>query len=271
MNHAQNIKAIFFDIDGTLLSGATHSIPPSAAQALRVAHSRGYRLFLATGRHPAEIRQVPGLAGLPFSGTVAANGQYCTTADGTVVHSHFLPPADVRTLQGWLRTAPCAALYSRVDGLFVSYVDDMVRHVCHDIGTQPPPVGSLDAMAEQPILQAGLYLGGSEAPDVLAQMPGCFWTRWHSCSIDIAPIGGGKWVGAQKLAAHFGFSPRQIMAVGDNDNDVDMLESAAYSVAMGNGTLAAKHAATRVTAAIDEDGLAQALLVLPGMAESSWQ
>lgn len=45
------IQAIFFDVDGTLVSFRTHTIPPSALEALHALRAKGIKLFLATGRH----------------------------------------------------------------------------------------------------------------------------------------------------------------------------------------------------------------------------
>ncbi len=44
------IRALFFDVDGTLVSFATHRVPDSTREALAAAHRRGVRIFIATGR-----------------------------------------------------------------------------------------------------------------------------------------------------------------------------------------------------------------------------
>ncbi len=49
------IKAIFLDVDGTLISFKTHRVPASALDALREAHARGVQLFIATGRAAADL------------------------------------------------------------------------------------------------------------------------------------------------------------------------------------------------------------------------
>ena len=46
-------KALFFDIDGTLVSFETHRIPPSTIEALEAAHAKGLKIFIATGRPKA--------------------------------------------------------------------------------------------------------------------------------------------------------------------------------------------------------------------------
>ena len=52
------VKAIFFVVDGTLVSFRTHTIPPSALEALHTLRAKGIKLFLSTGRHPVMLRGV---------------------------------------------------------------------------------------------------------------------------------------------------------------------------------------------------------------------
>ena len=88
-------KAIFFDVDGTLVSFKTHQISPAVRQALQALRERGIKLFLSTGRHLAmldPVRQV-----FDFDGYVTLSGQYCT-AQGQVLRSTPMPPEAVEEL-----------------------------------------------------------------------------------------------------------------------------------------------------------------------------
>ena len=69
------IRAIFFDIDGTLISFTTHQISPAVMDALHRLREKGIKLFLATGRHKSMIKEVLDL--FPFDGCITLNGQYC--------------------------------------------------------------------------------------------------------------------------------------------------------------------------------------------------
>ena len=62
------IKAIFLDVDGTLISFKTHRVPASALDALREAHARGVQLFIATGRAAADLAD---LEAIPYDGVAA--------------------------------------------------------------------------------------------------------------------------------------------------------------------------------------------------------
>ena len=70
------IKAIFFDIDGTLLSHKTMKVPESTKKALRLLKEQGILTFIATGRHISEMKDLP-IDDLEFEGNITLNGQYC--------------------------------------------------------------------------------------------------------------------------------------------------------------------------------------------------
>ena len=73
------IKALFLDIDGTLVSFETHRVGEPTRNALAEARRRGLLLFIATGRHRCDLNNLGDLA---FDGYVTLNGQYCYDARG---------------------------------------------------------------------------------------------------------------------------------------------------------------------------------------------
>ena len=82
------IKALFFDVDGTLVSFDTHRVPQSAVEALRQAHASGIKIIIATGRPYTDLHE---LEGLPFDAIVALNGAECVLRDGTPVSCNQIP------------------------------------------------------------------------------------------------------------------------------------------------------------------------------------
>ncbi|MDR1983999.1 MAG: HAD-IIB family hydrolase, partial [Prevotellaceae bacterium] len=68
------IKAVFFDIDGTLVSFKTHAVAPPVIAALRALKQRGIKIFVASGRHQSTMDNV---AAIPFDGYVTLNGGIC--------------------------------------------------------------------------------------------------------------------------------------------------------------------------------------------------
>ena len=84
------IRAIFFDIDGTLLSFETHRVPQSTQHALFRLREQGVKLFVATGRPPKTAAYLREVFNFPFDGYVTMNGQYCLV-NGQVIYETAFP------------------------------------------------------------------------------------------------------------------------------------------------------------------------------------
>lgn len=74
----KNIKAIFFDVDGTLVPFGSHSIPEEVDNSIRAACQKGIKAFVSTGRH---ISWIDNLGHSEFDGYVTANGAMCLLQD----------------------------------------------------------------------------------------------------------------------------------------------------------------------------------------------
>ena len=75
--------ALFFDIDGTLVSFKTHEIPPSTILALTQAKANGHRVYIATGRPPIIITNLGPIEHL-IDGYITTNGAFCFVGNETV-------------------------------------------------------------------------------------------------------------------------------------------------------------------------------------------
>lgn len=88
--------ALFFDIDGTLVSFKTHTIPASTIAALTQAKANGHKIFIATGRPPLIITNLGAIQQL-IDGFVTINGALCFV-DNQVVSCKAIPQEDVLIL-----------------------------------------------------------------------------------------------------------------------------------------------------------------------------
>ncbi|GAB2284833.1 hypothetical protein Dimus_019286 [Dionaea muscipula] len=77
--------------------------------------------------------------------------------------------------------------------------------------------------------------------------------------LEIVPRGTSKGDGVKMLLQHLGVSAEEVMAIGDGENDVEMLELASLGVALSNGSEKAKAVADVIGASNDEDGVADAI------------
>lgn len=252
------LKAAFFDIDGTLLSHKTNSVPASAVRALQLLREKGVLTFLATGRHLPELRKLRALEGLEFDGIIALNGQYCLN-DREVIYRCPIDPGDVATLLDFLKREPHPCILVEEDRMYINFHNDHVARVQAAIHSELPELGDLDRGYSVPIYQMILYMR-EDLLDTLPPMPNIRLTRWNMGGADLIPRSGGKSAGIAKVLQYYGIPREDTIAFGDGENDVDMFSAVGIAVAMGNACRAAKEAAHYVTDRINEDGIWNALV-----------
>lgn len=255
------VKAVFFDIDGTLVSFRTHRAPESTVQALRALRQKGVRLFIASGRMPGQMgflhQQIPAV----FDGQMLLNGQYCVDGAGRVLRRAAIPQAGFAALLPYLEQTGIAVGFMEGEYLYLNRVNEAVRELHRRLGGTAP-MEAVDDPARaltHPTYQLNAYIPPEAEAEFLRHLPGAKAARWCPWFTDIIPADGGKPVGVRVMCEHFGIDPAETMAFGDGGNDADMLRCAGIGVAMGNGDDAVKSAADYITGGIDEDGLADAL------------
>ena len=252
-----DIKAAFFDIDGTLLPFEAKHLPASTVDALARLRKNGVKTFIATGRPPVHLPYLHALDGTPFDGYVTMNGQYCYLADGTLLYSQYIDRAALRTLLPYIEAEKISVGFVGRDFCDFNLINDLSRAFSLELGQG---TGDIAARIESDaIYQLSAYLPEENEPEFLRSCPGCIAVRWNPHFCDILPAGGGKPNGLAHTLAHLGLTREQCIAFGDGGNDVKMLEYAGIGVAMGNACEEAKAAADYVTDDIMKDGLAKAL------------
>lgn len=256
-------KAIFFDIDGTLVSFATHNIPASARQALDELRAQGIRLFIASGRHPADIFSV---TDFEFDGYVALNGGYCLAGRDQVIFRRGIPADDIERMIEWQgdHERRFACVLAGENEMSLNFVDERVTRVRKMVETGNParvlPFEQWSETARQGVLQLIAFFGPEDEPRLMQEVfPGCHAMRWNPLFTDIVPAGVSKAEGIDRMLSHFGISLDDTMAFGDGGNDIPMLRHVATGIAMGNADTAVKQAADYVTTSVDDHGIARAL------------
>lgn len=255
------IKALFFDIDGTLVPYGTGRIPEEVKIALEEVRRKGVKVFIATGRHKSWINN---LDGAQFDGYVTVNGGMCLEGDGqTVISKTVVPPGDMERLARFARTTDMPlVVVPASDPIFITRKDEAVEHVASILKLPPIKISEVDSAAGQDVVQ--LMAFGSEEErrdsglfsDVLL---GCTATSWNPWFCDIIPQGSDKSKGIEAMARHFGFDISETVAFGDGSNDIGMLRAAGIGVAMGDAADSVKEAADMVTLPAAEGGIIHAL------------
>ena len=232
-------KALFFDIDGTLVSFETHRIPSSTIEALEAAHAKGLKIFIATGRPKAIINNLSELQDRNLiDGYITMNGAYCFVGE-QVIYKSAIPQEEVKAMAAFCEKKGVPCIFVEEHHISVCQPDDMVKKIFYDfLHVNVIPTVSFEEATSKEIIQM---------------------TRWYPSFADITAKGDTKQKGIDEIIRYFGIKLEETMAFGDGGNDITMLRHAAIGVAMGQAKEDVKAAADYVTAPIDEDGISKAM------------
>ena len=249
-------KAIFFDVDGTLVSFQTHTVSPAVRSALHTLRERGVKLFVASGRHQRMLSYVRSV--FPFDGYVTLSGQYCFCGD-QVLHSSPMDRPSVEELVAAARSGDFSCIFLEGEEIYINCINEMTRQFIRDLSIPMPLQRPADYARGREVYQAVTFLTREREHLLLDRAPHLKTTRWHPNFLDVIPPSGGKDRGMDALLDYFRIPVEDAMAFGDGENDLSMLLHAGIGVAMGSAHEEMKRQVDWVTGTADEDGVVQAL------------
>ena len=120
------IKAIFFDIDGTLLSHKSKRIPNSTIDAFKQLREKGIYLFAATGRHMLEMEQLP-LECLEFDGYITLNGQLSLNASKEIMDESPIAKEDTMQMVESFNEKKVPIMIVEKNRMYINFADEQVK------------------------------------------------------------------------------------------------------------------------------------------------
>ncbi len=257
------IKAVFFDIDGTLISMKTRKLLPSTLDTLYKLKDNGIRLFISSGRPPIQLPLLgEDFNAFPWDGWILLNGQYCMDAEKNVYRDHPIPKEALTDLIPWIKeTADYACTFNELDYSYDIRFNQGMYEYLHSIGKedQMTKVDDPERCFTHPTYQICPYFGAERDAEFLQHAKGLKSARWNPNFADIIPADGGKPVGMKVTLERYGIQREECMAFGDGGNDITMLEYAGIGVAMGNAADDVKKHADFVTVDCEQDGITYAI------------
>ncbi len=269
-------RLIAIDVDGTLLDGRGR-VPEDNLAALHEAAASGIHLVVVTGRsYPFALQA---LAGLPDPLTVIAyNGAVARLRGGATLAVRHLPRGTARRLLASTKPWRSSTLvqFDR-EGSGQTMTDMMswdqpnrrgyfekVRHLVQAVDDlelacadhDPVQVAFNGPTAQMDALLGALRTGGLTAG---ASLSVTAYPARDFTLVDVNAEGATKGSALAHVAAHYGVAQADVFAIGDNHNDVDMLQWAGTAVVMGNAEPEVLALGFPVTASHDEAGLAVAI------------
>lgn len=251
------IKAVFFDIDGTLVSFKTHRVPESTVEALQALRAKGIKVFISTGRMLPDTQVV---SHIPFDGYITCNGSCCFNAEKEMFYSNPIPKQNLEALVEYLDTHSFPVCFMTGKEMVAGKEDPEINELIQMLDIIPPRVEDPRITIRKPIYQINLFLREKDEGYVMQHiLKDCVGNRWSDLFSDVNRKGNTKQAGIDWIIEHYGFDLSETMAFGDGGNDISMLRHAAIGVAMGNAREEVQTSADYVTALVDEDGIAKAL------------
>ena len=238
-------RAIAFDLDGTLLD-SNKEISPSSLEAVRRAQDKGIKVIIATGRHPQATHLVHHRLGLTDQ-AICCNGACIYDFEaGKPVYSNPLQQNQIEGLYHLCRHydlpiklyTDSAITYEKVDPYVVHFqqwrktvperfqpnlqlIDDYEALIAAH-----PVVWKYTLWGDQTSVMQALANEATEAFNL-----SCEW--WSPHGIDITRADNTKGSCLIHWAEERGIALEEIIAFGDNQNDISMLNAVGLSVAMG--------------------------------------
>ncbi len=247
------IKAVFFDIDGTLLSFKTHEVPASTIEAINQLQQKGIKTILSTGR---SINSIDHIKFLDFDGFITFNGGYCLTKDLEILHKQTIDKRDIESVLDYAKKQPLSFSFMSEQEITIHDVTPEIAGMYAHLNLPVPKLVDMETVDTSSILQTNIFLGPDQDAQFMAEvMPNSLASRWTPLFADVNPMGLSKKVGIDIFCKHFGIDLENTMAFGDGGNDITMLKHVHLGVAMGNANPEVKAIADYVTDDVDNDGI----------------
>lgn len=253
------IKALFFDIDGTLVSFKTHKIPQSTVEAITMAKNMGIKVYISTGRPRQLIDNINEISHL-VDGYITVNGAYCFEKE-EIISFHPIAEANVRKILSLANEMNFACMIVGEKDLKMYNSNEKVDRIFKDM-LNVSDLGEdvlLEKVLKQRILQLTPIITEQEESELLPLLQNVVSSRWCPDFADITAKGVSKAKGLNEISHWRGFHLSQTMAFGDGGNDIAIVKEAGIGVAMGNANDSLKEVADYVTSSVDDDGIFNAL------------
>ncbi len=249
------MKAIYFDIDGTLWDRANY-IPDSTKEAIRLLKAKGHYVMICSGRCRGYIHNEE-LLGLGFDGIVSGCGTM-VEYHGEILN-YFRVPKEraVWTVETSKRYKMRPILEGR-EYLYL-YLDDFKEDAYGQklMRENGPRLRFIDEnWGEWEFSKFSVDMRDADVQGCFAELSEYYDFLVHSARVaEIVPKGFDKARGMRWLSDYLGVPIEDTVAFGDGMNDMGMIRAAGVGVAMGNGVDALKSAADLVAPAMAEDGV----------------
>ena len=247
----EQIKIVFFDIDGTLLDFGTKEPTPKVWEALEKLRQKGIKLCIATGRSPMSL---PAFAKEEFDAWLTFNGSYCYDEAGEIFSNPIAQQDVLQLIDNAAAIGRPVSIATR-DRVTANGWDAELAQYYSFAGIPLEVTEDFPQVARQDVYQVMLGCYQSDHPALMENVAGAKITGWWDKAVDIIPATCGKGRGVEAILAHYGYAKEEAMAFGDGNNDIELLQAVGCGVAMENASAQLKAVARDHCGHVAEDGI----------------
>lgn len=260
----RDIRLVAIDLDGTLLNN-DHVMSERNRAAVKAVLDRGIQIVLATGKTRYGAADVLSSLNLSTPG-IFSQGLIVYNADGGIRHQQTMDPVLIRRIVTFAEDRGFEMLAYSGNRLLVKTLTDRTRVIADFHEPMPEGVGPLVNILENTPINKLIAFGDEQKLRSLRwqldkQLNGQvhLTTTTVQTQLEILPYGASKGRTFKALVNELGLRLEQTMAIGDGENDIEMIRAAGLGIAVDNANPRLKAVADEIVATNNEDGVAQAL------------
>lgn len=258
-------KMICLDIDGTLLNSKHKITQPVKDSIQKVVAEKNIPIILVSARMPKGIIFLQKELGIAFP-IISYSGALILDQKQNILHQEILPSTDVQSIYAAAKKLQAHLSIYKEDTWYIEKNDVWSKQESDITGIRPEIQPFAKLLTQWNSQKTGPNkLLCMAAPEIIQALKNSLATKSITsyCSkptyLEIVPSSASKTNAIKYLANIGSIATKEIMTIGDNYNDIDMLESAGLGIAMGNAPDAVKIHAAAITASNDNDGVAAAI------------
>jgi Cof subfamily protein (haloacid dehalogenase superfamily) len=252
-------KLIFLDLDGTIISHKTNSIPNSTVKAIKLLKKNGHTVIIATGRPPSLFYGID--KELEIDSYVAANGRIAVY-EGKLVLDKPIDHEIVKSFEEYATLNNIDIAFEGINDYVLNSDNSGLSNQFSDVFHLHYPEVVKEFHLHNNVYQIIMFYTKDDFKTFETMFPSLNFSFANNYGIDVNAKGGLKDVGVKALVNHLNFDLKDTIAVGDGFNDISMIEYCNIGIAMGNAAIKVQESADIVTDRVEEDGLYNVFLKL---------
>ena len=256
------IKMVVTDIDGTIYSPET-GISDAVKNCIHKLVKNDILVVIATGRTYSSAKHVADMIGIKCP-LICYQGGLINSYEGEILNVKYLDPSPAREIINECRKRNIHLNVYIEDRLYVEDDNEYIKDYIGDKGIDYYKVNSFDELDFSKLNKLLAIQYDTEFIDKLIdefrkKYPQLYVVKSAKYFCEIANKEATKGNAIKFLANKYGFSINEVIAIGDQNNDIEMVETAGIGIAMGNGTKLIKQKADFVTDTIENNGFVKAM------------